>query len=383
MAKTPLSSVRNKKIIRSVTVSQSCVFFRELAVHLRSMGYEVLPLSSPGPELNEMRDADNFRIIALPIQRHISPWRDAVSLFRLVMVLLRERPLMVHSMTPKAGLLSMLAAWITRVPVRIHTFTGLVWPTATGFQRSILMLTDRLTCACATHIIPEGEGVKHDLLTGRITQKPMRILGYGHVRGVDLQRFDPQRLVRTPHNSFRYLFVGRIVGDKGIGELVEAFVRLHTVHPSTELVLVGSEEPSLDPLSPTTLQMLTACPAIKMVGETRGDQLVQAYTDADCFVMPSYREGFPNTVIEAGAMSLPSIVTDINGSREIITDGENGLIIPPHDAPSLHDAMLRLLTDDALHQKMSRAARPLVASRFDKSYVQQCLISFYEEILNS
>lgn len=373
--------MREKKIIRAVTVSQSCGFFREVAIKLRNQGYEVLPLSSPGPELTSLHTDNGFRTIEVPMERHISLWHDLRSLIRLIRVFLKERPLMVHSMTPKAGLLCMMAAWLTRVPVRIHTFTGLVWPTSQGLQRRVLMLTDRLTCACATHVIPEGQGVMSDLQQGGITRKPMHVLGYGNVRGIDLKRFDPERFARHEHACFRFLFVGRIVGDKGINELVEAFTLLHSKHPQTELVLVGGLEAELDPLKPQTTERIGALPAIRMAGELYGEDLLQAYADADCFVMPSYREGFPNTVIEAGAMSLPSIVTDINGSREIIHDGVNGLIVPSRNTLALYEAMLRLLTDAGVRQKMTEEARPLIASRFDKEFVQQCLIDFYEEVL--
>ena len=151
--------------------------------------YEVVLLSSPGPEMDEAREQYGVRTIEVPMERHISPVKDFLSLCRLILVFLKEKPDMVHSMTPKAGLLCMTAAWLTRVPVRIHTFTGLVWPTSTGLKRRILMLTDAITCWCATHVIPEGEGVKADLLNNGITRKPLRILGYGNVRGIDMQRF--------------------------------------------------------------------------------------------------------------------------------------------------------------------------------------------------
>ena len=236
---------------------------------------------------------------------------------------------MVHSMTPKAGLLCMMAGWLTRVPIRIHTFTGLVFPTSTGLKKRILMLTDALTCWCATHVIPEGEGVKADLLNNGITHKPLRILGYGNVRGIDMKRFDPKRFNvngfreapehKSVKKKFTFLFVGRIVRDKGINELVEAFERLNMEIPETRLVLVGFFEENLDPVSPKTRQTIENNPNIIADGEKRGDDLLTQYATADCFVFPSYREGFPNTVLEAGAMGLPSIVTDINGSREIIT----------------------------------------------------------------
>lgn len=291
---------------------------------------------------------------------------------------------MVHSMTPKAGLLSMIAGWLTGVPIRIHTFTGLVWPTTTGLKRKILMFTDWLTCACATHIIPEGQGVMDDLHQ-HITKKTMKVLGHGNVRGVDMERFNPARFteVKKTETEFRFIFVGRIVGDKGINELVEAFVRLNSKFPATKLTLVGKYEANLDPIKPETLKAIEENSCIDACGPRYGDDLLVEYMKSHCFVMPSYREGFPNTVMEAGAMGLPSVVTDINGSREIIIHGENGFIVPTKDVDALYEAMKRMLLDTVSYKQMAVNARPLIESRFEKSFVQGCLIEYYDEILKN
>lgn len=375
---------RNKnKIIRAVTVPQSLGFCREVMIKMRAMGYDMVAVTSPGPELDELRDKDGFHCMEVPMQRHISVVNDLKSLIKMISVFRKEKPQVVHSMTPKAGMICMVAAWLTRVPVRIHTFTGLVWPTATGLKRKILMMTDWLTCACATHVIPEGQGVLNDLKNGGITKKPMQVLGYGNVMGVDMERFSPARFKATKNpDVFTFVFVGRIVGDKGINELVEAFVRLHDVHKNTRLMLVGNYEHELDPVSDKTRKLIDTYEGIDACGPKYGDDLLQMYVDADCFVMPSYREGFPNTVLEAGAMGLPSIVTDINGSREIIENEKNGLIVPSKNANALYDAMERMLTDDKAHEIMKSNAREMIASRFERGFVQKCQIEFYKRILN-
>ena len=375
---------RNKnKIIRAVTVPQSLGFCREVMIKMRAMGYDMVAVTSPGPELDELRDKDGFHCVAVPMERHISIVNDLKSLMRMISVFRKEKPQVVHSMTPKAGMICMVAAWLTRVPVRIHTFTGLVWPTATGLKRKILMMTDWLTCACATHVVPEGQGVLNDLKNGGITKKPMKVLGYGNVRGVDMERFSPARFKATKNpDVFTFVFVGRIVGDKGINELVEAFVKLHDKHKNTRLVLVGKYEHELDPVSDKTRKLIDTNEGIVACGPKYGDDLLQMYVDADCFVMPSYREGFPNTVLEAGAMGLPSIVTDINGSREIIENEKNGLIVPSKNANALYDAMERMLTDDKAREIMKSNARQIIESRFEKNFVQKCQIEFYKRILN-
>lgn len=350
---------------------------------LKQQGFDVVLLSSPGPEWEKFRQNHDNKCIEIPMERHISLVKDIKSLVDMISVFRKEKPYMVHSMTPKAGMLCMLAGWLTGVPIRIHTFTGLVWPTSTGLKRKILMATDWLTCACATHVIPEGQGVLQDLKNGGITKKPMKVLGYGNVKGVDMERFDPKRFldVKKDESLFTFVFVGRIVGDKGINELVEAFSKLNEKHTNTRLTLVGRYEDNLDPVKPVTLQRIKENPAINACGPKYGDDLLREYVKADCFIMPSYREGFPNTVMEAGALGLPSIVTDINGSREIIVDGENGLIVPPRTVEPLFDAMERLIIDQEMREKMQQNARPMIASRFEKSFVQQCLIDYYNEIL--
>ena len=288
-------------------------------------------------------------------------------------------------MTPKAGLLCMMAGWLLRVPVRIHSFTGLVFPSATGLKRHLLMLTDRITCLCATHVIPEGEGVKHDMEVYRITRKPLRVLGHGNVRGVDMEYYSRRPEVMLLADKFRddnvftFVFVGRVARDKGIDELCDAFSRLNKVHTATRLIIVGPDESELDPISSSARDIIDHHPSVQAVGMQREDALLAYYAIGDCFVLPSYREGFPNTVLEAGAMSLPCIVTDINGSREIVIEGENGLIVPPRDSEALCQAMLRMVEQTERRERMAGNARRLVEERFEQGYVRRCLYAFYEE----
>ena len=175
-------SRNKKKIIRTVTVPQSIGFFEEVMMRMKDGGYETVVVTSPGKELEEFKQKfPEEKTIEVSMERHISLTKDVKSLWQMIKVLRKEKPYMVHSMTPKAGMLTMIAGWMTGVPLRVHTFTGLVWPTATGLKRKILMATDWLTCACATHIIPEGQGVLNDLKNHGVCRKPMRVLGYGNV----------------------------------------------------------------------------------------------------------------------------------------------------------------------------------------------------------
>ena len=374
-----------KKIIRTSTVSTSLNTFCRGTLRRLAQTYDVVAVSTPDDELHEMAQREGVRVVGVAMRRPISPLHDLRSLLRLIRVFRRERPDMVHSITPKAGLLSMIAAWVCRVPVRLHTFTGLVFPTAAGLKQKILILTDRITCACATHIVPEGEGVKNDLINYGITRKPLRVLGYGNVRGVDMQHYSrtpevmaaAQPIMRS--GVFTFVFVGRVVRDKGINELVQAFARLNAQEPATRLILVGRFEDNLDPVSPQTRQTIEQNEAIEAVGSQADVRPWLAASDA--LVFPSYREGFPNVVLEAGAMGLPSIVTAINGSREIVVEGKNGVIVPPRDADALYAAMMRFVQQPRQVAEMAANAREMIASRFEKSFVEQCLIDYYKEIL--
>lgn len=376
--------MNKRKIIRAVTASVSVGLFEPIVKDLQERGYEIVSVSSPGESLIRLREK-GVRTIEVPMERHISLFKDLKSLMQLISVFRKEKPYIVHSMTPKAGMLCMLAAWITRVPRRVHTFTGLVWPTSTGVKRRILMATDWLTCACATHIIPEGKGVMNDLQS-HITNKPMKVLGYGNVRGVDMERFSRRPEVEEMSKGikkegiFTFIFVGRIVGDKGINELVSAFAELHKKYEKTRLLLVGRFEKELDPLKAETLNVIDKHISIESLGPKYGDELLAYYAASDCFVFPSYREGFPNTVMEAGAMGLPSIVTDINGSREIIIDGKNGVIIPSKDVEALYHAMEEMITNSDKTKEYADNAREMIASRFERGFVCKCLYDFYEEI---
>ena len=376
-----------KKIIRATTVPMSLLFFCSGMLHEISEKYEVVALSSPGKDLDLVAEHEGVRAIAVPMARHISLFKDFKALFKVIKVFRREKPTMVHSMTPKAGMLCMMAGWLTGVPVRVHTFTGLVWPTSTGLKRKILMATDRLTCFCATHVIPEGEGVKNDLLQFSITKKPLQVLGYGNVKGVDMiycsRRPEVMEKARElKKDVFTFVFVGRIVRDKGINELCEAFDRLTGIMEA-RLILVGPYEDSLDPISEKSRQIIENNASIESVGSKYGDELLAYYAASDCFVFPSYREGFPNTVLEAGAMGLPSIVTDINGSRDIIRQGEDGVIIPSKDSNALFEAMTTMMCDKIARERMAGNARRMIEERFEQGFVRKCLYEYYDEVLNS
>lgn len=373
-----------KKVLRIATVPMSLNLLLQGQLRMLNEDYEMVVVSSPGKDLDEVGAREGVRTVPIRMERRISPIQDLKSLFALVRLMRKEKPWMVHTMNPKAGLLGMLAAWICRVPVRFHLFTGLVFPTSTGLKRKLLMATDKLTCACATFINPEGEGVKGDLERFGITHKELHIVGNGNINGIDMSYFDRTDEVMKKAESIRekgsvtFCFVGRIVGDKGMNELARAFSQLEKEFPACRLLLVGDFEEKLDPVLPETKRMFLENSRITFAGWQHD---IRPYLAAsDVFVFPSYREGFPNVVIQAGAMGLPSIVTNINGSSEIIRDGVNGVIIPSRNEQALLEAMRFMLTDEVARAKMAASARGLVESRYERKYLWRELKKTYKSL---
>lgn len=372
-----------KKVIRISTIPMSLDVLLQGQLRMLAEHYEVVGVSSPGADLEKVEKREGIRTLAVPMERKIAPFKDLVSLIRLIRLFHREKPWMVHSITPKAGLLAMMAAWICRVPVRVHLFTGLVFPTTTGLKQKILMATDKLTCACATRVIPEGKGVKRDLEQFNITSKPLEIIGNGNINGIDLEYFARTAEVEEKAQAYRkkdtttFCFVGRMVRDKGINELVVAFEKLHQAHPDTRLLLVGPFEDALDPVLPETKRMIEQHAAIEWMGWQKDIRPFLAASDV--FVFPSYREGFPNVVIQAGAMELPCLVTDINGCNEIIEEGVNGCIIPSQDQQALYEAMKKLL-DTELRETLRQQARPQIANRYERKVLWKELLQFYRSL---
>jgi glycosyltransferase involved in cell wall biosynthesis len=382
----------NPKLIRITTVPVSLAgLIRGQHRYMTQQGFEVVGVSSSGNALQELSKAEGIRTIAVDMNRRMSPFKDIVSLWKLYRVLKKEKPTIVHSMTPKAGLLSMLAAKMARVPIRLHTFTGLIFPTSTGLTKKILITTDRILCWAATNVYPEGEGVKKDLINYNITKKPLKVLANGNVNGIDTSFFSlntvseetKQQLrqeLGLKESDFVFVFVGRMVGDKGLNELITAFPAIHAQHPNAHLLLVGNFERKLDPLLPQTEEVINNHPTIHAVGYKKN--VKEYFAISDALVFPSYREGFPNVVMQAGAMGLPAIVTNINGCNEIIEEGVNGLIIPTKDAEALKEAMIKLMSDKELYTKLKSNSREMIVSRYEQKVVWKALLDEYKRLID-
>mgnify|MGYP006163414085 FL=1 len=375
------------KIIRTATVAMSLNILLKGQLRYLNQFFDVLAVSGYDADLETVKNREGVSIVSVAMKRSIAPFQDLISLYRLYKLFKKERPTIVHSITPKAGLLSMVAAKYANVPVRIHTFTGLVFPAKKGLFQKILILMDKVLCWHATHIIPEGAGVKQDLLDYKITNKPLEVIANGNVNGIDTTFFNSNTISEQQQQSLRnelgidssdfvFVFIGRLVTDKGINELVRAFLSLAI--PNCKLLLVGPYETE-DPLQPETLKAIQQNDSILSVGF---QQDIRPYLVlSNCLVFPSYREGFPNVVMQAGAMGLPSIVTDINGSNEIIIEGLNGTIVPAKNVTALSNAMIRIKEDETWRNQLQSNARSSIISRYEQELVWEALLIKYKQFL--
>lgn len=373
------------KLFRLTTADISLDALLKGQLQYLSQHFEVVGVASDTGALQKVSEREGVRTIDVPMHREISLLADLKSLWALIKLFRRERPDIVHANTPKASLLGMVAAMLCGVRHRIYTVTGLRFETTRGFLRLVLKTMERITCLCATKVIPEGDGVKATLLREGITRKPMQKILNGNINGVNLEWYDRtvdvvERAaeVRGDSTGFTFVFIGRIVGDKGINELVGAFEQLSAERNDVRLMLVGRFEDELDPLPASTKQTIEQNEKIHFVGYQSD---VRPYLAAsDVLVLPSYREGFPNVVLQASAMGLPVIVTDVNGSDEAITQGVNGVIVPKYNAEALYEAMTVMVGDREKTQQMASVAREMVAERFDQRDVWAATAEMYNNL---
>ncbi len=378
-----------KKLIRVTTSDISLYLLLNQQLRFLSQHYEVVGLSADTGLLHQVEQREGVRVIELAMRRDISLLRDMSCLWHMIRIMKREKPFIVHANTPKGSLLAMIAARLTGVPHRIYTVTGLRYQGASGMGRMLLKTFEKTTCWFANKVIPEGEGVKRTLQQDHITSKPLEVLHHGNINGIDTNHFSVEaceeqrqdmRSQMKIGDEFTFVFIGRIVKDKGMDELAEAMTRLRREGRRCKLILVGWFEKEGQTISEEHENFFRNNDSIRYVGYRKD---VRPYLlAADALVFPSYREGFPRVVLEAGAMGLASIVTDINGCNEIIVDGENGIIIPPRNTEALYEAMLRFVDhpDDVAH--MASQARARIQERYERSDVHEAILKMYQSLEN-
>lgn len=379
------------RVAHVLTVSMSIVFIRGQLGFMRRRGIDVHVITSPGPELTEIQNEPGVTAHAVPMTRAITPVRDAVSLFRLVRTLQRVRPTIVHAHTPKGGLLGMVAARLANVPVRVYHMRGLPLMGTTGLRRWLLTWSERVSCALADQVVCVSRSLR-DVAIEEGLCRPDRIvvLANGSGQGVNAAgRFNPDRVgAETRHVARASLdipsnvpvlgFVGRLVRDKGIVELFEAWRWLRDHWPDLHLLLVGPVE-SGDPVPARVLESLREDPRVRIAGPRR--DMPAMYAAMDIVVLPSYREGFPNSPLEAAAMGLPVIATRIPGCVDAVVDGETGSLIPVRDAHALAAAVHRYLGDESLRRQHGRNGRERVLRDFRPETIWSEVYRVYADLL--
>jgi len=359
---------------------------------MKEQGWEVVMLSSDGPELENVKSREGCRHHIIPMTRRMTPFRDFRCLWLLYIFFKKEKPDIVHSHTPKAGLLAMLAAKLAGVKIRIHTVAGLRFITTKGFSRWMLTQMEKLTGSAATQVWPNSFSLEKYIRENRLVNPgKLEVIGKGSSNGVNMQRYSEDALLKEQLDEIKqkinydeklnyFLCVGRIVHDKGIDELLEAFIAIYKIYPDTRLILVGAFEDEVDPVSATTRELLHSHPGVIMAGWSDGAEYYMHLAFA--LIHASHREGLPNVILQAGAMCCPIICSDIHGNNDIIKHLETGLVFKVNDVKELFSKMDFALQHRETLTKFATTLRKQVEQFYDQPVLHNLLLQRYLELLS-
>jgi glycosyltransferase involved in cell wall biosynthesis len=374
------SVLHNVRIVRVSTVPFFVITqLKNQITMLSQLGAKVSVVCSDGEKLNLIKEFKNVTCVNINIPRAISPWRDLLALFRLFFFLKCNLTHIVHSTTPKAGLLTALVAFMAGVPIRLHTFTGQPWVNMYGIKRWVARSSDRLIGVLNTRCYADSESQRQFLIENRIVNsKRLFVIGAGSIAGIDLKRFDRNRfsldervLIRKSlgiqDDAFVLIFVGRITADKGVRELLQAFEVLKANSINVHLILVGPFDMDGGVSVNISRVEIEKIPSTHFIGFSEIPERYLAISDVLC--LPSYREGFGTVVIEAAAMGVPTVGSDIYGLSDAVVHGETGLLVPLRNVKELAKAIKQLLTDKLLHTEMAVAAKLRAHTLFDEDVV--------------
>lgn len=354
-------------------------------------GFNVIMVSSDGKEIEELVKSEGCPHVIVNMTRKITPFQDIVSLLRLYRLMKKIKPDIVHTHTPKAGLLGMIAAKFCNIKIRIHTVAGLPLMVSKGVRYQVLILMEKITYSCATNVWPNSKSLQNFIIEKKLTQqRKLSLILNGSSNGIDLSRFnkeclDQRKLIKIKEeleysDRFTYLlFVGRLVFDKGITELISSFVKLNAQNPTLKLILIGPYEKNLDPLSDQTIFELENNSSITRIHWTNQ---IEYYLDiADFFVFPSHREGFPNVLLQAGAMELPILCSDITGNIDLIENKKTGLIFKCKDEESLIRNISFAIKNPKLMNEYAANLKEVIYKKFKRQDVQNAILSEYKILL--
>jgi glycosyltransferase involved in cell wall biosynthesis len=380
------------KLIRITTAPLSLdVLLKGQMRFMQANGFEVVMVSSEGRELDTVKEFEGCRHEVIPMTRKITPLTDIKCLWLMYRLFKKEKPDIVHSHTPKAGLIAMLAAKFAGVKLRIHTIAGLRFMTSKGMSRKILVFMEKLTARAATHVWPNSFSLLGYIQQHRlVNSKKLEVIGKGSSNGIDLSRYSLPALnkntllatrqhVKYEEGLIYFLSVGRLVHDKGIDELVHGFLKIHKDNERTRLILVGAFEDEVDPVSDDTKTILHSHPAIILAGWSNAVEYYMEFAFA--LVHPSHREGFPNVILQAGAMECPVICSRIEGNVDIVEHEKTGLIFSVNDENELVARMRQALDRPQLVQKYALELRRKIEDHFDQPVIHRQIRKRYLQIL--
>jgi glycosyltransferase involved in cell wall biosynthesis len=326
------------------------------------------------------------RVIPLCIEREISLWRDLAALWQLIALFRRHRFDLIHSVTPKAGLLAMMAGCVAQIPIRVHTFTGQVWATRSGLSRRLLKSMDRLLAACATHVLADSFSQRDFLVRERVlSPSKIAVLADGSISGVDEARFRPDAVARLSirdrlgieNTDFAFLFIGRLKRDKGVLDLAAAFARVLAGNRHCHLIFAGPDEEGLQS------SLLSLCSGftsnIHFTGYTGEPEQYMAAADVLC--LPSYREGFGSVIIEAAAVGIPAVGSRIYGVVDAIEENVTGFLFEVGNIDELAEKMRLMVSDAEMRDKMGAAAQRRARQRFSRERLTTAQLDRYRQLL--
>jgi len=367
-------------------------FFGEQLTFLQKNGFDLTVISSPvakGYEKLGQELPQNVKYEKVQLQRVIKPLDDIKSFFKILFILKKNRFDIVQYATPKAALFGSIASWLVQAPVRLYLMWGLYYVTQSGIKKKIFKFLEKLVCFLSTNIAPDSKGnSRFAVEEGLCKAQKISVVHHGSANGVDTERFHPQKLVATgkkirddlqiPHEATVFGSITAIVGDKGVNEMVSAFIRISGEYNNVYLLIVG-QTAEKDPVSCTTLKSIRNHPRIRNIGWQKEPEKYLAAMDI--FVLPTYREGLGVVNIEAGAMQLPVISTDVPGPQESIIDGKTGLLVPARQVEPLVNAMKRMLDDPAFAKQLGIAARQRVQECFEQKKLWKAIVEHRNVLL--
>ncbi|MFC4262688.1 glycosyltransferase family 4 protein [Ferruginibacter yonginensis] len=359
--------------------------------YMQQSGFDVIMISSAGKELPILLANETCPHIVVPMTRKITPLQDLICIVKLIKLFKKEKPTIVHTETPKAGLLGMIAAKIAGVNIRIHTVAGLPLMVEKGAKLALLKTIEKITYAAATNVWPNSNSLKNYILQNNFTNtKKINIIGSGSSNGINTERYNPnnldEKVLLTIKSSIHYdsnctylLFIGRLVLDKGITELVNVFTKLQKDFPNLRLILAGQYEPDLDPLPAFIEDQIKNNTSIIHINWT--DKVEYYMHIANFFVFPSYREGFPNVLLEAAAMKLPIICSRIAGNVDIVTHNETGLIFTSMDEADIAAKMNIALNNPSLMEQMAEKLFQKITTVYKRELFWESMKNEYQKLL--